>query len=70
MLSRRSQGSCTSGERQRRPAFRATLEEVLVADLILHIRDISHPQSAEQAGNVAAILKDLGVAVEAPLLEV
>ncbi len=51
-------------------AFRATLEEVLTADLILHIRDISHPQSGEQAGDVAAILKDLGVTEEAPLLEV
>ncbi len=51
-------------------AFRATLEEVLAADLILHVRDISHPQSAEQAEDVTTILKDLGVAEEAPLLEV
>ncbi len=51
-------------------AFRATLEEVLGADLILHIRDISHPQSVEQAEDVMTILKDLGVAADAPLLEV
>ncbi|MGB5559462.1 MAG: GTPase HflX, partial [Paracoccaceae bacterium] len=51
-------------------AFRATLEEVLAADLILHIRDISHPQSGEQAEDVMTILKDLGVAENAALLEV
>ena len=33
-------------------AFRATLEEVLEADLILHVRDIAHPESASQAENV------------------
>ena len=33
-------------------AFRATLEEVLDADLILHVRDIAHPDSAIQAENV------------------
>ena len=33
-------------------AFRATLEEVLDADLILHVRDIAHPESAIQAENV------------------
>ena len=33
-------------------AFRATLEEVLEADLILHVRDISHPETEEQAGDV------------------
>lgn len=51
-------------------AFRATLEEVLDADLILHVRDIAHPQSAEQAEDVAAILEDLGVAETTPLIEV
>ena len=51
-------------------AFRATLEEVLDADLIVHVRDISHPQSAEQAADVKAILAQLGVAETAPLLEV
>lgn len=43
-------------------AFRATLEEVLEADLILHVRDIAHPDSASQAEDVAAVLSELGVA--------
>jgi GTP-binding protein HflX len=51
-------------------AFRATLEEVLEADLILHVRDIAHPETEEQAADVAAILADLGVAAETPLIEV
>lgn len=42
-------------------AFRATLEEVLDADLILHVRDISHPETEEQAEDVLGILDDLGV---------
>ncbi|MAX73061.1 MAG: GTPase HflX [Nioella sp.] len=50
-------------------AFRATLEEVLEADLIVHVRDISHPDSAAQAEDVAAILADLGVSSEVPQLE-
>ncbi|MDP7152164.1 MAG: GTPase HflX [Paracoccaceae bacterium] len=51
-------------------AFRATLEEVLAADLILHVRDISHPQSDEQAEDVSAILESLGVEEDRPQLEV
>jgi GTP-binding protein HflX len=51
-------------------AFRATLEEVLEADLILHVRDISHPETEEQAEDVARILEDLGVAETVPQLEV
>jgi len=51
-------------------AFRATLEEVLDADLILHVRDISHPETAEQAEDVMQILTDLGVTGETPLIEV
>ena len=51
-------------------AFRATLEEVLDADLIVHVRDISHPQTEEQSKDVMAILQSLGVAEEAPLIEV
>ncbi|MCF7700236.1 GTPase HflX [Loktanella sp. M215] len=51
-------------------AFRATLEEVLDADLIVHVRDISHPQSQEQADDVMAILATLGVSDTAPMLEV
>ncbi|MFO8125415.1 GTPase HflX [Yoonia sp.] len=51
-------------------AFRATLEEVLDADLIVHVRDISHAQTEEQAQDVHAILQSLGVAEEAPIIEV
>ena len=51
-------------------AFRATLEEVLSANLILHVRDISHPESTEQADEVKAILASLGVRDDVPLLEV
>ncbi len=51
-------------------AFRATLEEVLEADLILHVRDISHPETAEQAADVVDILTSIGVAASVPLFEV
>jgi GTPase len=51
-------------------AFRATLEEVLEADLILHVRDISHPESAEQAADVNDILASLGVRKTVPMFEV
>ncbi|MBT8457916.1 MAG: GTPase HflX [Rhodobacteraceae bacterium] len=50
-------------------AFRATLEEVLAADLICHVRDISHPETDEQSADVAAILAELGVDETVPLLE-
>ena len=43
-------------------AFRATLEEVLEADLILHVRDIAHAESEIQAENVRAILAEMGIA--------
>jgi GTP-binding protein HflX len=46
-------------------AFRATLEEVTSADLILHVRDIAHPESAIQAANVQEILGELGLGAEA-----
>lgn len=42
-------------------AFRATLEEVIEADIILHIRDISHPETEAQKKDVEDILKSLGV---------
>ncbi len=42
-------------------AFRATLEEVVEADLVLHVRDISDPDTAAQAADVVRILADLGV---------
>jgi len=50
-------------------AFRATLEEVLEADLILHVRDISHPETEEQAQDVETILRELGVTEQTPKLE-
>jgi GTP-binding protein HflX len=46
-------------------AFRATLEEVLAADLILHVRDISHPDSEAQKRDVEHVLDELGVGPEA-----
>ena len=42
-------------------AFRATLEEVISADIILHVRDISHGSSDEQRDDVVQILQELGV---------
>lgn len=42
-------------------AFRATLEEVVEADLILHVRDIAHEDAEAQQADVVAILADLGV---------
>ncbi|MBK5933001.1 GTPase HflX [Rhodovulum imhoffii] len=51
-------------------AFRATLEDVLEADVILHVRDISAPETDAQARDVEAILQDLGVAEQVPVIEV
>ncbi|HKK97318.1 MAG TPA: GTPase HflX, partial [Marivita sp.] len=51
-------------------AFRATLEEVLAADLILHVRDISHTETEEQAQDVRDILTSLGVSETTTTLEV
>ena len=41
-------------------AFRATLEEILEARLLLHVLDITHPKAAEQAATVRAVLAELG----------
>ncbi|MGA8552608.1 MAG: GTPase HflX [Stellaceae bacterium] len=43
-------------------AFRATLEEVTEADIIIHVRDAHHPDSEAQAQDVLAVLGDLGLA--------
>nr|WP_235902719.1 GTPase HflX [Sandarakinorhabdus oryzae] len=54
-------------------AFRATLEEVLEADLIVHVRDISHPDSDAQAKDVIDVLTSLGLAPgqrETPMITV
>ena len=42
-------------------AFRATLEEVISADIVVHVRDISHPETDAQRDDVLQILRDLGV---------
>jgi GTP-binding protein HflX len=49
-------------------AFRATLEEVIEADIILHVRDISHADSDAQARDVAKVLQELDIAPEDPRL--
>ena len=57
-------------------AFRATLEEVTAADVILHVRDIAGPDSARQRDEVLAVLAELGLVHEdgapgdAPIIEV
>ena len=53
-------------------AFRATLEEVIEADLILHIRDVSHDDAQAQSQDVEQVLDQLGVAAqdEGRLIEV
>jgi GTP-binding protein HflX len=48
-------------------AFKATLEEVVQADLLLHVVDISHPQAEEQILAVNAVLAEIG-AVEKPTI--
>lgn len=48
-------------------AFRATLEEVLSADLIIHVRDIAHPDSDAQRDDVIDVLSELGLAGEGAL---
>jgi GTP-binding protein HflX len=45
-------------------AFRATLEEVISADLIVHVRDISHPDSDAQREDVERVLKEIGAGAE------
>jgi GTP-binding protein HflX len=51
-------------------AFRATLEEVVDADLILHVRDIANPDHAAQALDVVGVLHELGVPPDKPIIEV
>jgi GTP-binding protein HflX len=42
-------------------AFRATLEDVIEADVLLHVRDVSHGETDAQAGDVAVVLRELGI---------
>jgi GTP-binding protein HflX len=51
-------------------AFRATLEEVLEADVIAHVRDAAHEETQAQKADVLAILSELGVPEDRPILEV
>ncbi|KLE35562.1 GTPase HflX [Aurantiacibacter luteus] len=57
-------------------AFRATLEEVTAADIVLHVRDMANPDSTAQKREVLAVLEELGVVdeagegVDAPVIEV
>ncbi len=57
-------------------AFRATLEEVTAADIILHVRDIANPDTAMQKAEVLGVLEDLDVVGETagespiPIMEV
>lgn len=52
-------------------AFRATLEEVLEADIVVHVRDIAHPDSDAQRLDVVAVLAELGIGDddERPMIE-
>ena len=51
-------------------AFRATLEEVLEADVIAHVRDAAHDETEAQKADVLAILAELGVPEDRPVIEV
>jgi GTP-binding protein HflX len=51
-------------------AFRATLEEVLEADLIAHVRDAAHDESEAQKGDVLKVLAELGVEEDRPMIEI
>ena len=48
-------------------AFRATLEEVAAADIILHVRDAAHPDSAAQRADVLGVLTEMAEGPDAPL---
>ena len=51
-------------------AFRATLEEVLEADLIAHVRDAAHDESEAQKADVLKVLAELGVPEDRPMIEI
>ena len=50
-------------------AFRATLEEVAAADVILHVRDVAHPDTAAQRADVLSVLEEMAEGANAPLDE-
>jgi len=49
-------------------AFKATLEEVVQADLLLHVVDISHPQAEEQIAAVNAVLNEIGAGEKSTIM--
>jgi GTPase len=49
-------------------AFKATLEEVVQADLLLHVVDVSHPQAVEQIQSVDSVLNEIGAAGKPTLM--
>ncbi|MDB5736147.1 MAG: hflX [Alphaproteobacteria bacterium] len=51
-------------------AFRATLEEVLAADVIVHVRDAAHDESAAQKADVMKVLEELGLPPDRHILEI
>jgi len=51
-------------------SFRSTLEEVLNSDVILHVRDISHPNTKNHSQDVLGILEKIGLDENIPVLEV
>ncbi len=50
-------------------SFRATLEEVTTAHLVVHVRDIAHPETVAQARDVETILENLGLSQDIPRIE-
>ena len=50
-------------------AFKATLEEVVSADLLIHVRDIAHPDTEAQRSDVETVLADIGVTDATPRFE-
>ncbi|WP_033922830.1 GTPase HflX [Sphingomonas sp. 37zxx] len=50
-------------------SFKATLEEVISADLLIHVRDVAHPDSDAQRADVEKVLSEIGVAETTPRLE-
>ena len=50
-------------------AFKATLEEVVSADLLIHVRDIAHADTEAQRADVEAVLDEIGVSASTPRLE-
>ena len=50
-------------------AFKATLEEVVSADLLIHVRDVAHPDTAAQRADVEGVLTEIGVAETTPRIE-